>query len=83
MQQVKPAVQIVGMAVDAHGAGSVAGGVAAAHVVADLLYPEMGNQILDQFRGAVAAVLIIAALAAFRVGYDSGQCVSLIRHHSR
>ena len=43
---------------------SVAGGVAAAHIVADLLNTKMGNQILNQFRGAVAAVLIIATLAA-------------------
>ena len=83
VQQVKPAMQVVGVAVDAHGTGSVAGGVAAAHIVADLLNTKMGNQILNQFRGAVAAVLIIATLAALRVGYDCSQCVSLVRHHSR
>ena len=83
VEQVKPAVQIVGVAVDAHGAGGVAGGIAAAHIVADLLDAEVGDQILNQFWGTVAAVFVIAALAALRVGYDSGQCVPLVRHHNR
>ena len=66
-----------------HGAGGVAGGIAAAHIVADLLDAEVGDQILNQFWGTIAAVFVIAALAALWVGYDSGQCASLVRHHNR
>ena len=83
VEQVKPAVQVIGMAVDAHGAGGIASGVAAAHIVTDLLDTEVGDQVLNQFWGTVAAVFVIAALAALRVGYDSGQCASLVRHHNR
>ena len=72
VEQVKSAVQIVGVAVDAHGAGGVAGGIAAAHIVADLLDAEVGNQILNQFWRTVAAVFVIAALTTLRVGYDGG-----------
>lgn len=72
VEQVKPAVQIVGVAVDAHGAGGVASGVTAAHIVADFLNAEVGDQVLNQFGGTIAAVFVITALAAVRVGYDSG-----------
>ena len=83
VEQIEAAVQVVGVAVDAHVAGGIASGIAAAHIVADLLDAEVGNQILNQFWRTVAAVFVIAALTALRVGYDSGQCASLVRHHNR
>ena len=83
VEQVEAAMEVVGMAGDSHIGGSVSGGIAAAHIVADLLDAEVGDQILNQFWGTVAAVFVIAALAALRVGYDSGQCVPLVRHHNR
>ena len=80
VQQVKPAVQIVGMADDPHGACGIGGSIAAAHIVTDLMQPEMGDQIFDQFGGAVAAVAIVSALSPLRIGYDAGQSLILLHH---
>lgn len=60
-------MQIVGMADDPHGACGIGGSIAAAHIVTDLMRPEMGDQIFDQFGGAVAAVAIVSALSPLRI----------------
>ena len=82
MQQVKSAVQIVGVTADPHGACGISSCVAAAHIVADVLHPKVGNQVLDQSGGAVAPVAVVAALASFRVRYNRGQCAATIHHHN-
>ena len=80
MQEIKPAVQVVSMADDPHSPGGISGSIAAAHIVTDLMRPERGDQILDQFGGAVAAVAIVSALSPLRIGYDAGQSIILLHH---
>ena len=82
MQEIKPAVQVVSMADDPHSPGGISGSIAAAHIVADFMRPEVGYQIFNQFGGAVAAVAVVAALASFRVRYNCGQCAAIFHHHN-
>lgn len=72
MQQIEPAVQVIGVADDPLGASSISGGVAAAHVVTDLMRSEVGDQIFDQLWGAVTAVSVISSLSSLRIGNDAG-----------
>lgn len=48
VEQVEAAVEVVGVAGDPHAGGGVSGGIASAHIVADLLGVEVGDQVLDQ-----------------------------------
>ena len=71
VQQVKPAVQIVGMTGDPHGAGSIPSGVAASHIVTDFMWLKVSNEILNQFWRTVAAVAVISALPPLRIRYNA------------
>jgi len=83
MEQVKSAVQIICPALDSFCGGRVPCGVAATHVIADFLDFKMVYQILNEFRGTVAPVFIVAALAAFRIGYDAQELLTLPVRHSK
>ena len=80
MQEIKPAVQVVSMADDPHSPGGISGSIAAAHIVADFMRPEVGYQIFNQFGGAVATVTVVSTVSPLRVGYDTGQRLVLVHH---
>ena len=75
-------MQIVGVAADPHASCGISSRVATAHIVADVLHPKVGDQVLDQLWGTVAAVAVVAALASFRVRYNCGQCAAIFHHHN-
>jgi len=81
MEQVKSTVQIIGPALNSFCGGGIPCSIAAAHVIADFLDLKMVNQILNEFWGTIAPVFIVAALAAFRIGYDACELLTLpVRH---
>ena len=81
VEQIEAAVQVVGVADDSHTGGRVSGGVAPAHVVADLMGMEMSNQVGNQFWGTVASVLVISAGPPVRIGHDGGQGARAVCDH--
>ena len=81
IDEIETAVEIVAVAGDPHGTGSVLCCPAAAHVVTDLMRLEKADQILDQFGRAVAAIPVAAAGSTLRIRNDGGK--PAFRVHNR